>query len=57
MREYETTFIVQPEISEEGLQAVCERLDEGLGLGQGRDVQRDREAVARGFGSAHGRRF
>ena len=27
MREYETTFIVQPEISEEGLQAICERLD------------------------------
>ena len=27
MREYETTFIVQPEISDEGLQAVCERLD------------------------------
>ena len=27
MREYETTFIVQPEISDEGLQATCERLD------------------------------
>jgi small subunit ribosomal protein S6 len=27
VREYETTFIVQPEISEEGLQAICERLD------------------------------
>ncbi len=27
MREYETTFIVQPEISEEGLLAICERLD------------------------------
>jgi small subunit ribosomal protein S6 len=27
VREYETTFIVQPEISDEGLQAVCERLD------------------------------
>ncbi len=27
MREYETTFIVQPEISDEGLQAICERLD------------------------------
>ena len=27
MREYETTFIVQPEISEEGVQALCERLD------------------------------
>jgi small subunit ribosomal protein S6 len=27
VREYETTFIVQPEISEEGVQALCERLD------------------------------
>jgi small subunit ribosomal protein S6 len=27
VREYETTFIVQPEISDEGLQAICERLD------------------------------
>ncbi len=27
MREYETTFIVQPEISDEGCQAICERLD------------------------------
>jgi len=27
MREYETTFIVQPEISEEGTQAILERLD------------------------------
>jgi small subunit ribosomal protein S6 len=27
LREYETTFIVQPEISDEGLQAICERLD------------------------------
>jgi small subunit ribosomal protein S6 len=27
VREYETTFIVQPEISEEGLLAICERLD------------------------------
>ncbi len=26
MREYETTFIVQPEISDEGRQAVCDRL-------------------------------
>ena len=27
VREYETTFIVQPEISDEGLSAICERLD------------------------------
>jgi small subunit ribosomal protein S6 len=27
MREYETTFIVQPEISDEGVQTVCDRLD------------------------------
>jgi small subunit ribosomal protein S6 len=27
VREYETTLIVQPEISDEGLQAICERLD------------------------------
>jgi len=27
VREYETTFIVQPEISDEGLQEICERLD------------------------------
>lgn len=27
MREYETTFIVQPEITDEGRQAICERLD------------------------------
>jgi small subunit ribosomal protein S6 len=27
MREYETTFIVQPEISDEGVQTLCERLD------------------------------
>jgi small subunit ribosomal protein S6 len=27
MREYETTFIVQPEISDEGIQAICERLE------------------------------
>ena len=27
MREYETTVIVQPEISDEGIQAICTRLD------------------------------
>jgi small subunit ribosomal protein S6 len=27
MREYETTFIVQPEISDEGVQSLCDRLD------------------------------
>ncbi len=27
MREYETTFIVQPEISDEGVKALCDRLD------------------------------
>ncbi len=27
MREYETTFIIQPEISEEGIQAICGRLE------------------------------
>ena len=27
MREYEFTFIVQPEITEEGLQSVCDRFD------------------------------
>lgn len=27
MREYETTLIVQPEISDEGIRSVCERLD------------------------------
>ncbi len=27
MREYETTLVVQPEISDEGVQALCERLD------------------------------
>ncbi len=27
MREYETTFIIQPEISEEGVEAFCARLD------------------------------
>ena len=27
MREYETTLIVQPEISDEGIQAICARLD------------------------------
>ena len=31
MREYETTFIVQPEISDEGLTAIFERLDGILG--------------------------
>ena len=30
MREYETTFIVQPEISDEGVKALCERLDATL---------------------------
>jgi small subunit ribosomal protein S6 len=28
MREYETTFIIQPEISDEAVQALCARLDE-----------------------------
>ena len=27
MREYETTFIVQPEISDEGVKTLCDRLD------------------------------
>ena len=27
MREYETTFIIQPELSEEGVQAVCGRIE------------------------------
>ncbi len=27
MRDYETTFIVQPEISDEGVKALCDRLD------------------------------
>jgi small subunit ribosomal protein S6 len=27
MREYETTVIIQPEISDEGVQALCDRLD------------------------------
>lgn len=27
MREYETTFILQPELTDEGVQAVCERLE------------------------------
>ena len=31
MREYETTFIIQPEISDEGVQVLCERLDGILG--------------------------
>ncbi len=35
MREFETTFIVQPEISEEGCQAICERLDTILERGGG----------------------
>jgi len=30
MREYETTFIVQPEISDEGVKSLCERLDATL---------------------------
>lgn len=30
MREYEFTFIVQPEISEEGLQGICDRFDGAL---------------------------
>ena len=30
MREYETTFIVQPEISDEGAQAIVERLEKTL---------------------------
>ena len=30
MREYETTFVVQPEISDEGVKALCERLDATL---------------------------
>jgi small subunit ribosomal protein S6 len=30
VREYETTFIVQPEISDEGVQTLCERLDATL---------------------------
>lgn len=33
MREYETTFIVQPEISDEGVQELCERLDGALAKG------------------------
>jgi small subunit ribosomal protein S6 len=28
MREYETTVIIQPEISDEGVQAICSRLDD-----------------------------
>ena len=27
MREYEFTFIIQPEISEEGIQTICERVE------------------------------
>jgi small subunit ribosomal protein S6 len=30
VREYETTFIVQPEISDEGVKALCDRLDATL---------------------------
>lgn len=30
MREYETTFIVQPEISDEGREALCQKLDASL---------------------------
>ena len=30
MREYETTFIVQPEISDEGREALCQKLDSAL---------------------------
>lgn len=30
MREYETTFIVQPEISAEGIAAICQRLEGAL---------------------------
>ncbi len=33
MREYETTFIVQPEISDEGSQAILTKLDASLGSG------------------------
>ncbi len=36
MREYETTFIVQPEISSEGIEAICGRLD-GILEKQGAD--------------------
>ena len=34
MREYETTFIVQPEISDEGSQAILARLDSALEAGK-----------------------
>ena len=34
MREYETTFIVQPEISDEGIAAICARLDGVLEKGR-----------------------
>jgi small subunit ribosomal protein S6 len=30
LREYETTFIVQPEISDEGREALCQKLDSAL---------------------------
>ncbi len=30
MREYETTFIIQPEITDEGIQAICHRIEEVL---------------------------
>ncbi len=36
MREYETTFLVQPEISSEGIEAICGRLD-GILEKQGAD--------------------
>ena len=30
MREYGTTFIVQPEISDDGVKALCDRIDDLL---------------------------
>jgi small subunit ribosomal protein S6 len=35
MREYETTVIIQPEISDEGVAAICGRLDEIVEAGKG----------------------
>jgi small subunit ribosomal protein S6 len=35
MREYETTFIIQPEISDEGVEAICSRLDGIVSAGNG----------------------
>jgi len=35
MREYETTLIIQPEISDEGVEAMCARLDEIVQAGNG----------------------